>query len=162
MTSKFRDSQNKLITQGLFLELTYSPHAIYTLQGEDREYNGKKYLSIKKLYLECRDPTEYTFATKYFESWQHWLRICNNQAMVDHIQIWRDELEVLLVSEAVKQQQELAAKGNYNATKWLSERGWMDKTKGRPSKASVAREREKQARIQDLLEEDAIRVGIVH
>ena len=48
------------ITQGLFLEIGYKTDlAIYTLKGEDYEFRGVLYPSIKKAYLEMEDVIEY-------------------------------------------------------------------------------------------------------
>ena len=50
--SKFKDSGGRPITQSLFLEIGYTDRAYYTLNDEDKEYNGSTYPSLKKLYLE--------------------------------------------------------------------------------------------------------------
>ena len=70
MTIKFRDeTTGNFYTQGLFLELSYADlrNAVYTLKDFDYEFKGKTYISIKRLYLEIGDPTEYEFAQACFE-----------------------------------------------------------------------------------------------
>ena len=65
------DGSGKPLTQGLFLEIGYSDSALYTLKDNDHEYNDKALPSIKRLYLEMEDVTEYEFANKYFLGWSH-------------------------------------------------------------------------------------------
>ncbi|MFM0827351.1 hypothetical protein, partial [Klebsiella oxytoca] len=55
-----KDTMGRPLTQGLFLEIGYNTeYAVYTLEDEDKEYKGKTYPALKKLYLACEDPTEY-------------------------------------------------------------------------------------------------------
>ena len=62
--SKMLDSMQRPLTQSLFLELGYTDFAIFTLKEDDYVYNDKTYISLKKLYLEMEDPTEYDFANE--------------------------------------------------------------------------------------------------
>src|SRR5690625_4311210 len=99
--SKFLDVNGQPLTQSLFLEIGYSTkYAIYTLKDYDHEYKGKIYPSIKHLYLDEEDPTEYVFANKYFMSWSHWKRVRENKVLQLHINEWREELEIRLRSMA--------------------------------------------------------------
>lgn len=85
--SRFRDRTGKYITQSLFLENGYNTElAVYTLTDEDKEYKGKVYPSLRRLFLECMDPTEYVFATTYLWGWEHWQRICANKMMAEFIE----------------------------------------------------------------------------
>ena len=128
------DSSGKPMTQTLFLETTYSPAAIYTLKDVSHLYKGKTYPSIKQLYIKMEDPAEYEFANKYFLGWNHWMRIYANKLLQPHIDEWRYELELKVRSRAVKQFQMQAKKGSIQAIKWLAEKGWDNRTAGRPSK----------------------------
>lgn len=154
------DSMGKPLTQGLFLEINYGENAIYTLKEQDHEHNGKQYPSLKRLYLECADPTEYDFATTYLLSWKHWLRLCENKALRVHIDEWRDELEIKLRSSAIKyilstSQGPLA---NVQAAKWVADRGWSTRGAGRPTKAEVEREKKIAASIVDEYSADIVRL----
>lgn len=146
----FLDSDGKPLTQSLFLEIGYSDKAIYTLKEQDHEYNGKTYIAIKQRYIEMNDPTEYQFATTYFMNWKHWQRICENKVLRKHIDEWREELEIKLRSEATKKMIDSAASGNYQATKWLADRGWDVRGAGRPTKL----EKEKNARINEHINDE--------
>lgn len=144
------DGMNRPYTQALFLELGYQDEALYTLKEVDHVYEGKKYPSIKKLYLEMTDPTEYKFATTYFLGWSHWLRLGENKAIRKHIDEWRDELEIKLRAEAVAQVMEQAKLGSFPASKWLADRGWANRGAGRPSKL----EQEKHKKIQQTIDNE--------
>ena len=147
---KLQDTMGRPLTQSLFLELQYSEYAVYTLKEDDYEYKGKTYPSLKKLYLKEEDPTEYAFATKYLLGWQHWKRLCENKAIAKHIEDWREELELKLRCQAIRDMQNLCASesGNYSAAKFLADRGWEKRGAGRPSKA----DKERHLRIEERLD----------
>lgn len=147
--SKFKDSMGRPLTQSLFLEPNYNEFAYYTLSGEDKTYQGKVYPSLKRLYLECMDPTEYEFATTYLIDWPHWKRLCSNAIIMRHIEEWREELDLKIRSESVRMMQDLS-EDNAQAAKWLAERGWDKKGAGRPKKEQQISERYQQ----DLLEKE--------
>lgn len=155
---KMVDSMGRPITQSLFLEIGYSDSAIYTLKDNDFDYNGRLLPSIKRLYLECADPTEYEFATTYLLGWGHWQRICENKTVRRFIDEWRQELEVKLRSRGVKAAIFAANTGNFQASKWLADRGWETRGAGRPSKAEVERETKIQAAITEEFSADVIRM----
>lgn len=141
------------ITQSLFLEFDYSEKfAVYSTKDYDHEYNGKIYPSLKKLYLACEDPTEYLFATKYLGGWQHWQRLCDNKWCAKFINQWREELEILLRAQGVRALRDMcnSENGNFQAAKFLADRGWDKRAPGRPSKAEL----EKRAAIADRIEDE--------
>lgn len=155
------DSMGRNLTQSLFLELGYRPEAIYTLKDEDFVYEGKYLPSIKQLYLDIGDPTEYAFANKCFTGWTQWQRIVANKQMTKIVEQWRFELEVKIRSEGVRSAKSQARKGSWQATKWLSERGWDQRGAGRPTKDQVEHERKVQAAVTNEFEEDAARLRAV-
>lgn len=144
------DSAGKPITQSLFLEVGYTDDAIYTLKEVDYTYNGKLYKSLKLLYMEMADPTEYEFANTYLLGWKHWMRICDNKILRKHIDEWREELEVKLRCEAARHVMSQARSGSFQAAKWVADKGWGVRGAGRPSKL----EQEKHKRINDLVTEE--------
>lgn len=156
--ASFVDNAGRPLTQSLFLEIGYSDFAVYTLKEDDYEYNGKVFPSLKKLYLEEEDPTEYDFANKHLLGWRHWKRLCENKAIRKHIDEWRDELEIKIRCKGVKNIMFSAQQGNYQAAKWLSDRGWETRGAGRPSKEEVEREKKFQARIDDEYGADVVRL----
>lgn len=150
--TKLMDTMGRPLTQSLFLEIGYSDFAVYTLKEYDHEYNGKKYPSLKKLYLEEEDPTEYAFAEKHLLGWQHWKRLCENKQIAKHVEEWREELELKIRSQAVRDMQSLCASenGNYSAAKFLADRGWEKRGAGRPSK----QEKERHLRVEEKIQEE--------
>lgn len=144
------DTMGRPLTQSLFLEIGYSEYAVYSLKEFDHQYNGKIYPSLKRLYLKEEDPTEYAFAEKYLLGWQHWKRLCENKQIAKHIDEWREELELKIRSQAIRDMQNLCASesGNYSAAKFLADRGWEKRGAGRPSKS----EKERHLRVEERLE----------
>lgn len=151
---KMYGPNGQAITQSLFLEAQYSHYAVYSLKDDDCEYNGIIYPSIKKLYLEEEDPTEYRFATKYLLGIKHWYRIYENKLIQPHIDEWRFELEMKLRSRGIEQLIKAADKGSQSASKFLVDRGWSVRSAGRPSKEEIEKERKIRANISEEYAED--------
>lgn len=162
--TKLVDTMGRPLTQGLFLEMGYdTKYAIFTLTDEDKEYNGEKYISLKALYLSCEDPTEYEFAKKYLLGWKHWQRMNANVVLREYFDEWREEFEVKVRSDAIRSIVDMTAEGaNFQAAKWLADRGWDKRGAGRPSKAEVDREKNIKSRISDELEADLDRMGAIN
>lgn len=158
--SRLKDSQGRPLTQSLFLEIGYeTDKAVYTLKDEDHMYEGNVYPSLKRLYLEMEDIIEYDFAREYLLGWQHWQRLNRNKALAQHFAEWREELELSIRSQQVKNIIDLTATGDsFQASKWLADRGWDKKAVGRPSKAEKAREERMNKRLEDEFSADVIRL----
>lgn len=158
--NKLKTAKGNYIVQGLFLEDTYNTDlAVFTYSGDHKEYKGKEYPSLKKLYLEMADPVEYTFANTYLFDWPHWQRMCNNALVSKHIDQWREELALKLASEGVLTMIDLATqKDSYQAAKYLADHGWDTKKRGRPSKEEVESEIRKRADEKSEWDEDNGRV----
>lgn len=154
--SKFKDSNGRYLVQGVFLEDRYDPEmATYTFAGEDKDYKGKIFPSLKRLYLEEGDPTEYLFATKYLYDWNHWKRMCNNAVCKKHIEEWRSELELSLMADGIQSIiQAATSDGHFQASKYLADRGWDVKGRGRPSKEELEGELKKRAEEAGKFEDD--------
>jgi len=148
--TKLIDTMGRPLTQSLFLECGYNvQYAVFTFNDEDKTYDGRIYPSLKKLYLECEDPTEYQFAKKHLLGWNHWKRLNENKMLREHFDEWREELEVMLRCDAIKSIIDMTADGsNYQAAKFMADRGWDKRGAGRPSKA----EKEREARISDKID----------
>lgn len=157
------DDRGRYKTLSLFLEIAYDKDAIFTLKDYDHEYSGKMYYSLKKLFLEESDPTEYQFATKYLAGWEHWQRMCNNKVLNTHIEKWRVELELKLRSEGIQWVLKSARKKqNWLAAKFLAEKGWETRAAGRPSKEELERNIAIETRIQDEFSDDIARLKVVN
>lgn len=156
--NKMLDSMGKMRTQSLFLELGYNDEACFTLKDIDYKYQGKIYPSLKRLYLEAADPTEYSFAKEYLLGWKHWQRMCDNKLIAKHIEEWRDELEVMLRSRAILDALKEAKKGHFQAAKWIADRGWATRGAGRPSKAEIEKQTRINERIENEYKDDVVRL----
>lgn len=156
------DSEGRPLTQSLFLEIHYDPKAYYSLKEDHHTHETRGfYPSIKKLYIELEDPTEYEFANTYFLNWSHWLRICENKVIRKHVEEWRSELEYKLRCKGVKTMMLAADSGNYQASKWLVDKGWATRPAGRPSKSEIEGEKQFQARVLDEYAADSERLKLV-
>jgi len=160
-----KDSIGRFLTHAMFFETRikasgYEP--TFTLKEQDHTYEDIDYVSMRRLYLEMEDPTEYEFAITTLGSWDHWQRLCNSAAIFEHISRWREELETKVRAKAIKAMISTAtndgAKGT-TAAKWLATAGWKE-GKGRPSKAKVKGELKKAAQVVSLVSEDASRLGL--
>lgn len=104
--------------------------AIYTFEME-----REGYISLKGLYLEVADPTEYEFAQTCFYNYEHFQQLMELKYFRDFIDDCRNELELKLRSQAVLKIKHEAEKGNgagaITASKYIIERGWIQNKKDR-------------------------------
>ncbi len=164
--SKFKTAQGRRLTKGLFFETTLADKStvLYTLKEEDHE----GYPSLKKLYLEVEDPTEYKFATSYLSGYSHWEELCKCEWFIPHLELWRKELELKIKSKALYQIREEAendlSKSKFTANKFLLEGGWKPKEtetksrRGRPSKQEITDAAKEIAENKDMLDQAFERV----
>lgn len=159
---QLQDTMGRPLTQSLFLELGYSEYSVYTLKEQDYAYKGKNYPSLKRLYLKEEDVTEYEFATKHLLGWQHWKRLCENKQIRKHIDEWREELELKIRAQAIRDMQGLCASenGNFSAAKFLADRGWEKRAPGRPSKIDKEKEDRLADRLSDEFTADIVRLKV--
>ena len=162
--NKFKNAVGAHILQGLFWETQIharNDRCIYTFANEDLELeDGRILKSITKAYLDENDPTEYTFANKYFDCWDHWQKIVNSSGCAEWVDKMRNELTVKIRSEAIKEiiEQAQSDKG-YQAAKWLAEKGWIKKS-GRPSKTKRKQEIKEDQEVHKAVAQDAKNAGI--
>lgn len=158
----FKNKSGKWLTKSLFFDLTPKarPYAVYTFKDEDHvDSRGGTYSSLKKLFLESDDPTEYKFATEHLGGWQHWKEMQTVPEINSHIEAWREERDVKLRSIGIRKLIDLAEKdGSYQAAKFLADKGWDVSTKGRPSKEAVKREVKAQAKLKAVINNDINRI----
>jgi hypothetical protein len=124
--SKFRNpANNQRYTRSLFFETNASnpDNILYTLKRQDHN----NYPSLYRLYIEEEDPTEFDFANRYFEDYDHWLVLTNTEWFKPYISQWRDELQRKLTARAmkiIKAEAEGKGRNALAAAKYLMERGW--------------------------------------
>lgn len=140
---KFKNGSGKFLLRGLFYERVGADKegVLYTLKDVDHE----GFPSLKRLYLETNDPTEYRFAKKYMFSIEHWDDLCQCDWFIPIVREWRRELFLSLQSRALAniiQEAEKDSQSKLNANKYLLERSWEPKKPasnavGRPSKRAI-------------------------
>ncbi len=167
--SKFKTKQGTWLSQSLFLECGYNlQYATFTLADEDKEYKDKIYISLKKLFLEAEDPTEYDFATRHLGGWSHWKKIAANGILSPHIEEWREELELKLRARGVHsmiQEATMGGRGQATAARWLAEKGFTDtptqpkRRVGRPKKDTSKEDAKLKSIVQEEYAEDLERVS---
>lgn len=166
--SAYKDVLGRSRTQSLFWEHKDPGYpAFFTLKDDDHtDPDGNRYISLRRLFVACEDPTEYTFAMRAFGSWRHWVRIRGLQWFQPFYQDWRSELETRLRS--IGNQQLLAAsraedtKISVTAARYLANGEFAPalKKRGRPTKEEIEGERIRAAKLADELEDDAARIGL--
>lgn len=138
---KFRNKQNVYYGKDLFEEFSIKPELIlYTLGREDTEYP-----SLYRLYMELEDFTEFDFANKYFESFQHWKHVSNISCIIPYVAEWREELELKIKARNLKSLIRKAEQDS-NVAKYLLGNKWVEEAqknnpgvnlRGRPSKEDI-------------------------
>lgn len=161
--AKFRDDLGRLLYSKLFYERT-TPDSrskvLYTLKDQDHE----GCLSLYLKYLEVNDPTEYIFATTYFESYEHWTTLTQQNWFKPFINRFRTDLETKIRSKALKAimtEAKANTKNSFVANKYLLEKGWIEKDKnfkGRPSKLDISNAAKEIAEDVKRTEEEYLRV----
>ena len=158
----FKDSQGRWLSRSLFFELNgyvMGPSTIFTNKDEDFEVKGKKLISFKKLFLETDDITGYTMATQHLGGYTHWKWLRESALVGPLIKEVEEQMEVRMRSIGLKSLINSAKNGNYNASKFLSDKGWVELKSGRPSKADIKKEARQMAQAIDGLEADFSRIG---
>jgi hypothetical protein len=74
------------------------------------------------------------------------------------VEKWREELEVALRSEGILSIID-ASESNWQASKWLVDKGWDKNKVGRPSKSEAEREKRIATRVNDEFNADIIRMS---
>lgn len=138
-------------------------YVVYSLTDEDRVVNidgeDVQLYSLKSRYLAESDPTEYRFVKRWMPSWRVWLKLKKNPQFREHLEFWREELEVKLMSAGMEQVIDLAGDRNYHAAKFLVEKGWIKRERGRPTKKEIEGEKRKQAKVMGEFKDDLDRLS---
>lgn len=167
-TSKpeFKNASGTWLLKTLFFETSTEPdkvRAIYTFKPEDHTYNGRTYKSLRRLYLEEGDDTEYYFAEKYFGGWPHFKRLLSCTWFVDYLSEIREELAARQTADAKRRIREIAKNKNDRGS-LQANRVLLEETKksqnpvGRPTKESIRRKAEELFQDQSELQDDLERI----
>lgn len=157
-------------TKGLFYETTLPDErpefgTSWTLKEKDLIVGDKIYRSMKRVYLDMEDVTEYDFAMATLGSYKHWERLVESPIIRKHIDQWRKELNLKLKARAMKAIINAATvdeKSSFQAMKYLADNEYLDKKakRGRPSKEEVSAELRREVEINKTFKDDAERIGL--
>lgn len=157
-------------TKGLFYETTLPDErpefgTSWTLKEKDLIVGDKTYRSMKRIYLDMEDVTEYDFAMATLGSYKHWERLVESPIIRKHIDQWRKELNLKLKARAMKAIINAATvdeKSSFQAMKYLADNEYLDKKakRGRPSKEEVSAELRREVEINKTFKDDAERIGL--
>lgn len=170
---KWKTDQGVYFTKSLFFEMittTDKPNCVYTLKAEDHPLG---YPSLRRLYLEAEDPTEYDFAVQYLGGIDHWKKLVECDWFKPYLEAWRDELELKLKAKAYKRLMAEAndplSKHKIEANKFIlstvrrvqrNEDLGEKNSKGRPDKTSVDKKALQIAQEQFNIDQDAERLQL--
>lgn len=160
----FKDSIGRWRTKSLFYEANdyrVDEETIFTLTDQDKEVNGKTLKSLRKLFVESEDPTGYSTATQHLGGYSHWEALCKS-SIKGEIEKWKVEMEVRIRSLGLQATVASARSGNFNAAKFLAEKGWDKRIAGRPTKEDVVRETKVQAQLHSEVENDLLRMEMMN
>jgi len=159
--SKFRNKSNTLLTRSLILDhcIQSQEEAIYTLKPfpVTNPTTGKECLSLYNAYLELEDVTEFEFANKYFESYEHFEKMMTAKFFNEFIETCRKHLELKLKARALRNIQMIAeddeSKEHLQANKYLIDKGFASGTttseaKGKPKAKTTAKEVKEAAELE--------------
>jgi hypothetical protein len=119
-------------TRALFYEFRNPAlEPTYTVHFQDRKVGDKLYKSMRLVYINTCDPTEWTFVQKVCHGdWEYWnqlQRALNNYILKpkkDSVERWRKEMEVKMRSDALLAIYADSKSGGMSAVssaKWLAE-----------------------------------------
>lgn len=154
----YRASNGVYYTKQLFYEFADSDksYVLYTLK--DQDHMG--YPSLRRLYMEMEDHSEYQFATRYFAGWAHWKKLLRCPWFADYLSEFREELQIKSSASYLTAIRLKAIEGNLAANKYLLEQGWKDSKEkvGRPSKEKIKQEADKLFRDSSDIADDLERI----
>lgn len=157
-SSLLKNSSGAWLLKPLFFEMCDSDKSrvLYTLKPEDH----KGYPSVRRLYMEMGDETEFKFAEAYFGGWPHWQRLIGATWFNDYMDDLRHELETKQLSDLRDVMKIKAKAGDIQAAKFLLDEFKRGKKRevGRPTKEAIKREAEMMFKSNEEISEDLARI----
>ncbi len=165
---KFRNESNQRYTKALFYEQSWTDKEgiAYTLKDSDYEVNGVKLPSLYLLYMEecLKDPSEFSFASKHLDGWDHWLMIRDATWFNKPYYLrWKAELEVRIRSKAlieIVKESKLQTKNSFAINRFLLEKGWNPDDKGNTKRGRPSKEEIKKAANESFEAEQKVQEGL--
>jgi hypothetical protein len=167
MKPPYKTGNNVWLTQALFWEKTITFSANDRLEGCPvfSLYDDKKdCINCRKTFIEMGDPTGYKWAQEYLGDYEHWLRLMKCKWFQEAYDVWMNELKMKLRSEALDTIRTISNAGQpaqaLVAAKYLASFEWEKAGRGRPSKQELQGEIKRAAKLLEVEDEDALRIGL--
>lgn len=160
----FKNSNQVYLGRELFFEtsaMEQKPYVLYTLKSDDYQPEGydQKLPSLRRLYLEEDDLTEFFVAEKYFDGQPHWKRLTSQEWFMKELAPLRDELQTKHQAQYLRSLRDDALKGDKVTARYLLDRvEKSDQKAGRPTKAKIKQEAEKIVRESVDIKDDFLRL----
>ncbi len=157
----FKNASGAWLSKQLFFETAEDKsRVLYTLKPEDHRVGKSVYPSLRRLYMEMGDESEYHFAEAYFGGYPHWKRLLQSSWFLDYLTEMREELHARNAAIALEQIKKSASGGSFQASKYLLEQGWLPKGDvGRPSKERIKQEAQDLFRSSEDISSDLDRIS---
>ena len=154
----FKDVNGRWLTASLFKETNKDESrypSVYTLADDD----AGEHLSMRRIYMDANDPTEFLAAKHLFGDVNCWANLCKSPFFKPHVARWRNELHLRIRSRSIRVIEECAESGNgsasqLSAAKWLAQQEWegnemvmVKRGPGRPHKIA-----DPETRLRDALD----------
>lgn len=128
-----------------------------------KQYNSEGTEDIndwRRRFVNTLDLTEYQGAIELVGSWEAWKQFKKNWPSFQrlHLNAWLEEIEIRLRSTALLSLHKGAYSGDTSAAKFIAEGKYKEKSAGRPTNESIARETRIQSQVEKEIEEDLKRV----
>lgn len=143
-----KDTMGRWVTSGFFKETA----------GENKSFVAMTIEEARTRFIKCNDMFGIDFADKYLGGFQHWKAIQASPVMQPYVAEWKEELELRLRSLQLKRIASLSDEGQFQAAKFLMDRGWEKRSAGKPSKDEVARETRVQSNMAKDFKADFARI----
>lgn len=141
----YKDVMGRYLTLSLFLDMAQTRpvdeiifRPVFTL-FEDKP----GFINARKTFLDFKDPTGYQWSIKYLGDWNAFLRLLKAEWFRDAFEMWSNELEKLLQQESlqiiqsISRDPEQASPVRLQAAKYIANREWDKRGRGRPSTEDV-------------------------
>lgn len=164
--SVLKDKMGRFRTRSLFKEMwKLNPNLdappLFSLKFED---DKDDLISLKRIYLESNDPTEYRFAVGLFKDPRHWRTLCGLEWFSPFVEKWRWELRAKLRAQAIDNLIRLS-EDNLQAIKALATEDYVYQNylEDSPAKKRVGRpnkDKPDNSPSEETLADDAKRIGL--
>lgn len=157
----FKNSNGVYLTKELFFETAIKedrPLTLYSLKSEDHQVDGRTFPSLRRIYLELDDLTEFLISDQYFGGHPHWKKLLSCSWFISVLKPIREELKARHMAEYLRTLRKDALSGNAASAKFLLDRLEHKGQKGRPSKEKIEQEAKKLVQDSDFVSADLERL----